>query len=109
MKKYWLDPTISQVNTLNATALLPTEAEGFLNKKLNGIWKFKFFESVNDFDEALFSKDFDASDLDDISVPFEWQLKGYDIPIYTNINYPYPIGRNYREPKINDAKNSCGF
>lgn len=109
MKKYWLDPTISQINTLDATALLPTEAEGFLNKKLNGIWKFKFFESVNDFDEALFSKDFDASELDDITVPSEWQLKGYDTPIYTNINYPYPIGRNYREPKINDAKNPCGF
>lgn len=109
MKKYWLDPTISQINTLNATALLPTEEDGYLNKKLNGIWKFKFFESVNDFDDSLFSKDFDASDFDDIIVPSEWQLHGYDIPIYTNINYPYPIGKNFREPKINDSKNPCGF
>ncbi len=26
----------------------------------------------------------------DITVPGNWQLQGYDYPIYTNVKYPFP-------------------
>lgn len=109
MQKYWLDKTIQRVNTLKSSSLLPTQQDGYLNTKLNGKWKFKFFETVNDFREEMFDENFDASSFDEIDVPSNWQLKGYDIPIYTNFAYPDAIGKNYRFPSINDAKNPCGF
>lgn len=109
MQKYWLDKTISSINTLKPSSLSPTEANEFLYKKLSGVWKFKFFESVNDFKEEMLKADFDTSALDDIQVPSNWQLKGYDIPIYTNITYPHPISKKYSKPFIDDNENPCGF
>ena len=32
---------------------------------------------------------------DQIEVPSNWQLKGYDRPIYTNIRYPIPVHPPY--------------
>ncbi len=33
--------------------------------------------------------DFDDSDWPEITVPSNWQLQGYDKPIYTNVKYPF--------------------
>lgn len=70
---------------------------------LNGKWKFKFFESVNDFQ-------FSPSSWEEITVPSNWQLQGYGIPIYTNLKYPYALETNASKlPAIDDSINSCGL
>ncbi len=60
-------------------------------QSLNGLWRF--FWSPN---PAAAPGDFHAGDYDDtgwntIDVPGNWQLQGYGQPIYTNVQYPFPI------------------
>ena len=62
---------------------------------LNGIWKFKYFESIYDVKEEFFKQEFDVSDYSDIKVPGVWQNEGYDHHQYTNIKYPFPFDPPY--------------
>ena len=62
---------------------------------LNGIWKFKYFESIYDVKEEFFEQGFDASDYADMKVPGVWQNEGYDHHQYTNIKYPFPFDPPY--------------
>lgn len=62
-------------------------------KMLNGIWKFRYFSRAIDVDEAVFSPDYNFTD--EIFVPSNWQMYGYDIPHYTNLEYPYPVDPPY--------------
>ena len=68
--------------------LTPEKAQ-FLS--LNGTWKFFF---VSNTDErpgkmAFFGNDADVTGWDDIEVPSCWEMKGYDKPVYANVNYPF--------------------
>ena len=62
---------------------------------LNGIWKFKYFESIYDVKEEFFKQEFDVSDYSDMKVPGVWQNEGYDHHQYTNIKYPFPFDPPY--------------
>lgn len=59
---------------------------------LNGEWRFAYFENGDRAGEI--------EEWENIEVPSCWQLKGYDNPNYTNINYPYPCDPPY-VPDIN--------
>ena len=59
---------------------------------LNGKWKFAFFENS---DLAI-----EPTEWDEIDVPSCWQLRGYENPNYTNINFPHPCDMPY-VPNIN--------
>ena len=59
---------------------------------LNGTWKFAFFENS---DLAT-----EPTSWDEIEVPSCWQLKGYEYPNYTNINYPFSCDMPY-VPNVN--------
>lgn len=111
MRKYWQECDTISINTLPPTALRPTILEdGNYNvKSLNGKWFFKFYKSVNEISDELFLEDYDCSNNESISVPSEWQILGYDTPIYTNTAYPYPIiTKNTDKPHINDDINPAG-
>jgi beta-galactosidase len=60
-------------------------------QSLNGMWKFSHawnpLEAVEGFEDLKF----DASDWAEIRVPGIWQLQGYGIPQYSNINYTFPV------------------
>ncbi len=60
---------------------------------LNGEWDFCFFENERDFYNNI-------TQWDKISVPSCWQMYGYEKPMYTNVNYPYPVDPPY-VPDIN--------
>ena len=64
--------------------LTPEHAE-FLN--LNGTWKFKYAPDAAKRDTAFVKNDFDPAAWDDIDVPSCWEMKGYDKPIYVNVDY----------------------
>ncbi|MEZ9945646.1 beta-galactosidase [Vibrio breoganii] len=57
---------------------------------LNGHWKFSLFEKPELVPEEGIQCDFDDSTWNTIPVPSNWQLQGYDKPIYTNVKYPFP-------------------
>lgn len=65
--------------------------ESELFKSLNGIWKFKLLNSPTDITQDLLDQPVECSDWDEIYVPSNFQMFGYDKPIYTNVNYPIPI------------------
>ncbi|MDR0555080.1 MAG: DUF4981 domain-containing protein [Treponema sp.] len=60
-------------------------------KLLNGDWAFRYFPRYSDIPESLFEKDADLSEWNTIPVPLNWQMAGYDVPQYTNADYPYPV------------------
>jgi len=58
-------------------------------RSLNGRWKFHYASKPADRSRDFFRVDFDDSAWRDIAVPSNWQLQGYDKPIYLNTRYPW--------------------
>lgn len=56
---------------------------------LNGRWKFDYVERPSDRPRDFFREDFDDSHWAEIAVPSNWQLQGWDKPIYLNTRYPW--------------------
>jgi len=106
----WENPQLFELNKEkpHATYMLFSKKEDVVKddysrspfyQSLNGQWKFTYVDK-----HADRSKDFYRTDLNDgkwsnITVPSNWELKGFGIPIYTNVTYPHPrtppfIGEN---------------
>ena len=64
-------------------------------QSLNGTWKFNWVKSPTNRPKDFYKMDFDVSNWDDIEVPSNWEMKGYGIPIYTNIKYVFPKNPPY--------------
>ena len=62
---------------------------------LNGNWKFKLVKNPSQVPEDFYKPDFDDSSWDAIPVPSNWQMLGYDKPIYVNVRYPFPANPPY--------------
>ena len=73
-------------------------------KSLNGMWKFNWVPKPDDRPVNFFKDDFDVSQWDQIPVPSNWQMHGYGIPIYVNIQYPFKADW----PKIPHDNNPVG-
>jgi beta-galactosidase len=63
---------------------------------LNGSWRLHWSPDPWSAPEGFYNPDFDDSGWDDVQVPGNWQLQGYGQPIYTNIQYPFPIDPRLR-------------
>ncbi|MBS1854255.1 MAG: DUF4981 domain-containing protein [Acidobacteria bacterium] len=59
-------------------------------QSLNGTWKFRGSERPADRPVDFYRTDYDDSGWGSIPVPASWQMHGFDIPVYTNIIYPFP-------------------
>jgi len=55
---------------------------------LNGVWDFALADTVHCVPEGFFLPDH-KGDFDKIDVPGNWELQGYDKPVYTNTLYPF--------------------
>ncbi|MDO4569069.1 MAG: glycoside hydrolase family 2 TIM barrel-domain containing protein [Planctomycetia bacterium] len=58
-------------------------------RSLNGEWKFHFAKNPDERPVDFYKENFDVAQWDNISVPGNWQVQGYDYPIYTNVPYPF--------------------
>lgn len=56
---------------------------------LNGSWKFHWVGKPADRPADFFKPEFDVSGWADIQVPSCWEMKGYGIPIYSNVRFPH--------------------
>jgi beta-galactosidase len=65
---------------------------------LNGKWKFNYFSCPEQVPEGW--QDADLPDAQSIDVPANWQLAGFDTPIYSNVRYPFAVNPPY-VPKEN--------
>jgi beta-galactosidase len=59
-------------------------------RSLNGRWKFHWSPRPADRPERFYLTGFDDTRWATIPVPSNWQMHGYDLPIYTNSEYPWP-------------------
>jgi len=111
----WENPAVFQINREPArAAFLPyadapsaiaddyTRSPWFLT--LNGTWKFAWSPTPDQRPKDFFKTDFNITNWKEISVPSNWELKGYGIPIYSNITYPFK--RN--PPYIDHSDNPVG-
>ena len=105
-KKQFENPTVLQQHREEQRAyFIPYDSiEGALSgvkafsgryKLLNGNWKFRYFAKYYEVPKIIFDENYDLSIFDEIPVPSSWQMEGYDIPYYTNVNYPYPVDPPY--------------
>ncbi|KAH6803430.1 glycoside hydrolase family 2 protein [Perilla frutescens var. frutescens] len=60
-------------------------------KSLSGNWKFHLATSPCDAPTEFYDGSFQDSTWDSIPVPSNWQMHGFDRPIYTNVVYPFPL------------------
>lgn len=73
-------------------------------QSLNGSWKFYYVNRPEERPQDFFQPDFIDWNWKDITVPSNWEMKGFGIPIYTNVIYPFPAN----PPFINHAYNPVG-
>lgn len=59
-------------------------------QSLNGTWKFIYTDKYANRIQDFYRTDLSTSQWKDIAVPSNWEIKGFGIPIYTNITYPHP-------------------
>lgn len=56
---------------------------------LNGIWKFTYAPTISKSEKDFYIVDLDDAFWSDIEVPSNWELKGFGVPIYANIEYQW--------------------
>jgi beta-galactosidase len=57
---------------------------------LSGQWHFAWSTRPADRPLDFFDPAVSVADWRQIAVPGNWQLQGYDVPIYLNVSYPFP-------------------
>lgn len=68
---------------------------------LNGSWKFHLAQNPGERPYYFFMDDYDTRKWDDIRVPSNWEMEGYDYPIYTNVRYPHEKNPPYIQKHYN--------
>ncbi len=108
----WENPQVTGINKEAAHATLIPYADvesaarcdrsaSPFRRSLNGTWRFHLDPNPASAVQGFEKPSFDDSAWDDIPVPANWQLQGdiasgnyrYDKPMYTNVQYPFPIDR----------------
>ena len=97
--EYWEQPEVFAVNKLPARATLTPYAtyDDALARgasewvmDISGAWKFHWSATPAEAPEGFEAMGYDDSEWGVISVPGNWELNGYGVPIYTNVTYPFP-------------------
>jgi beta-galactosidase len=94
----WENPAVNSRNKEPAHATLtpyPDAASARQGKdsarviSLNGMWKFQWVKRPEERPKDFYKPGYDASGWKEIPVPSDWQMQGYDVPIYSNFTYPF--------------------
>jgi beta-galactosidase len=113
--KEWEDPSVTQIGQLPPHSFAmsyPNVADVAANdfskspyfKSLNGTWKFYYANTPEERPQDFYKENFSDWHWKELTVPSNWELKGFGIPIYTNWQYPFPVN----PPFIDHAYNPVG-
>jgi beta-galactosidase len=108
----WQDQHVWQINReaphahfipfQSAEAISDNIFSSSLLQSLNGKWKFNLVTRPADRPGDFFKDGYDVSRWGDIKVPANWEVEGYDYPIYTNVQYPHdrtpPVIQSHYNP-----------
>ncbi|MET0320582.1 MAG: glycoside hydrolase family 2 TIM barrel-domain containing protein [Duganella sp.] len=111
----WQNPEVVAVNRepMKATffnfesreqALAGDMAKSKYYLSLDGAWRFAYSKNPNDRPRDFYRNNYDTSGWKTIQVPGMIQAQGFGTPIFTNVDYPFPLD----EPHIPDAVNEVG-
>lgn len=101
-RRDWENPNVTQLNRLDAHPPFCSwrnvddardNNRSSQTLSLNGQWKFAWFSSPEAVPESWLIND--LPNADEVRVPSNWQMDGYDAPIYTNVTYPIPVDPPY--------------
>ena len=101
-RRDWENPGVTQLNRLEAHPPFcswrsaddaRTNQRSTHLRSLNGQWQFAWFPAPEAVPESWLTNDLPQADT--INVPSNWQMDGYDAPIYTNVTYPIPVNPPY--------------
>jgi beta-galactosidase len=98
----WENPAVSEINReaprayfipyATAEQALQTDIwQSPFIQSLNGTWQFNLSHTPYVRPFHFFKDDYDISDWTTIKVPANWEMHGFDVPIYTNIRYPHEV------------------
>lgn len=101
--RLWEKPLATSINRMRSrSTLFPFASEREAKKpsfepfdcpqvlNLNGGWKFRYHTRPEEVEERCTADGFNDSKWDDIAVPGNWTVQGYDKPHYTNVQMPWP-------------------
>ena len=66
-----------------------TDVHSSRYRLLNGEWAFNLVSEPSQRPLDFYKEDYDVSGWDKIPVPSNWEMQGYDHPIYDNVEYPH--------------------
>ena len=96
---YWEQPEVFAINRLPARATLTPytsfaealqRGESQWVEDISGDWKFHWTATPAEAPEGFEAVGYDDGAWATIPVPGNWEINGYGVPIYTNVNYPFP-------------------
>ena len=92
---YWKELKSYNVNSIKRYASgFPYDEKGNITAVcLDGEWDFKWVANPDLIPEGYEKVGAKLDGFDKISVPSNWQIKGYSKPIYTNYIYPYALAQ----------------
>lgn len=78
---------------------------------LNGDWYFNFVPEPSKRPTDFYKEDYDVSSWATIPVPSNWEMHGYDRPIYCNVEYPHSNTPPYIDARkgFNDGGKNYGI
>ncbi len=82
-------------------ALTFRRSQSVFYKSLNGNWKFHLSHCPADRPIDFYKVNFDDSEWNETPVPSNWELNGYDAPIYVNHQYEFS---DYKRPVSDEMK-----
>ncbi len=105
--------TLMPYATLNE-ALAAKRHDSSFARSLNGQWKFNWVKRPELRPVDFYRTDFNDSQWKTTPVPSNWQMQGYDTPIYSNFTYtfkpdwPRVMGEPAKDYTAYDARNPVG-
>jgi beta-galactosidase len=97
-RRDWENPSVTQLNRLPAHPPFASWRDALAARdckvsdsilSLDGEWEFSYFTRPESVPENWLAHD--LPDAQPLPVPSNWQMQGFDTPIYTNVTYPIPV------------------
>jgi beta-galactosidase len=116
-REEWDDPAVLHVNTERPHATMVTYPSAELARQgdrsaspsiqsLNGSWKFRYSPNPAARPVGFERPGFDDKAWSPITVPGNWEMQGFGIPIYSNLTYPFSFDRD--NPRVPRDDNPVG-